>query len=419
MRARGCRNRLGEAVALFFVATVALSVAGRSEPQPTPTPLQLFQRMMPAIRHPRCTNCHGVVDPRSGKNHHGGAIPPDSNCLECHTDAEEWQIPGNEHFFAGRSDREICSQVSDFVSTFGREPFRMKHIRKDDQILQAFEGFAGGAREVGKTYPDGTIGPKGEKPPMTHQAFVAAGDDWILRGNGACDLEGTITYEEWVSSVDTVQNTPEHTHITTQTGTRTATVTVQGSRATADITASGKITSVSTQTRSGPKGKCTVVTTINKTYSGTTNNGLATVLMKDTAFMIPRPKPPQADYRIDVELPKEKTLTSSSIEIKDGCGTGLTALPAETTPNEYDEWSFTLEGRVQNTKENAIGGCTKTVRENEVGITQPMSIAPCNRWGHMGNAVEPWLMNHGADGSYHNGSPIPFHINVTWNLRRR
>ena len=56
---------------------------------------------------------------------------------------------------------------------------------------------------------------------------------------------------------------------------------------------------------------------------------------------------------------------------------------------------------------------------DEAGETQPMSIAPCNRFGHMGNAVEPWLVNHGANNSYHNGACIPFNVNVTWNLKRR
>jgi hypothetical protein len=331
--------------------------------------------MMPAIRHPRCTNCHGVVDPRSGKNHHGGAIPPDTSCLDCHTDADEWQIPGNEHFFAGRTDREICSQVADFVSTFGREPFRTEHIRKDDQIVRAFDGFAGGAREPGKTYPDGTIGPPGEKPRMTHEAFIQAGDDWVLRGNAACDPEGTITAEEWVNSVDTIVNTPAHTHVKTQTGTRTVKVTVTGSTATADIIVNGSITSVSTQTVQKSGGQCAFVVTSRTAYSGTTK-GPAKVVMKDTAFMIPLPQRPQTDYRIDVELPPEQTVTSQSVSVQDGCGIGFTPEPSSTTPNKFDEWTFTLEGRVQDVKDNAIGGCTKTVKLSEVGETQPMSIAP-------------------------------------------
>ena len=175
------------------------------------------------------------------------------------TRAEEWQIPGHEHFFAGRTDREICSQVSDFVSTFGREPFRQEHIRKNDQIVQAFDGWAGGAREPGKKYPDGTIGPPREQPLMKHEEFIQAGDDWVLQGNAACDPEGTITADEWVTSVDTITKTSTDTLIKTQAGTRTATVSVQGSTATADIVVNGTITLISKRIRSNAQGRpCTV-----------------------------------------------------------------------------------------------------------------------------------------------------------------
>ena len=51
--------------------------------------------------------------------------------------------------------------------------------------------------------------------------------------------------------------------------------------------------------------------TIRTTYGGNTK-GPAKVVMKDTAFMIPAPVRPQTDYRIDVELPREKTVESSS-----------------------------------------------------------------------------------------------------------
>jgi hypothetical protein len=420
MRSWRSRKPFRAQAALFAVATIAVSVAARSEPQGSPTPLQLFQRMLPAMRHPRCTNCHGVVDPVTGKNHHGGVVPKGTDCTtSCHLAAEEWQIPGSDHFFAGRTDREICSQVSDFVSTFGRDPFRTKHIREDDQILQAFDGYAGGAREPGKTYADGTVGPPADKPPMSHAEFVKAGDDWILQGNAACDLEGTITEEEWVNSVDTIVNTPQHLHISTQTATRTVVVTATSKGFTADITLDGKITRVSTQQSTNAMGlPCTVVATIKKTYTGSTK-GPAKVVMKDTAFMIPSPVPPQTDYRIDVELPKETTRSISSIEYQDGCGLGLKGEPTETTTEDFDEWTFTLEGRVQNAKENAVGGCAKTVKQDDVGETQPMSVMPCNRYGHMGNAVEPWLANHGAEVAFHTGAYVPFNVNVTWNLKRR
>lgn len=80
---------------------------------------------------------------------------------------------------------------------------------------------------------------------------------------------------------------------------------------------------------------------------------------------------------------------------------------------------FTLEGRVQNAKENAIWGVRENVKQSDVGETRPMSVMHCNRCGHMGNAVEPWLKNHSADVAYHPGASIPFNINVTWKLRRR
>jgi hypothetical protein len=419
MKNRSPGRRLTAQAWLFVIGTVAVSLAADTEPQSQPDPFQLFQRMMPAIRHPRCTNCHGGVDPFTGDNHHGGVVPRDNKCtFTCHTDAEEWQIPGNEHFFAGRTDRQICSQIADFVSTFGREPFRLEHIRKDDQILQAFEGFAGGAREPGKVYPDGTVGPAAEKPLMTHEQLVQAGDDWILQGNGACDLAGTITVDEWVNSVDTVVNTPSHTHIITQTATRKATITAEGARFRADITTQGEAVTLSTQRLKTEKGPCTVILTIKDVFSGNTQ-GPAKVVMKDTAFMIPAPQPPATDYRIDIELPPEKTQRNQSTVIDDGCTGLLTDQNGDTQTDEFDEWAFTLEGRVMDGRENAIGGCTKAVKWDEVGKTLPMAVAPCNRFGNMGNAQEPWLVNHGALSAFHDGSPIPFHINVTWNLRRR
>jgi hypothetical protein len=260
--------------------------------------------------------------------------------------------------------------------------------------------------------------PPADKPPMTHQDFIQAGDDWILQGNAACDLEGTITQDEWVNSVDTIVNALTHLHISQQTGTRTVVVTAGPAGFTADITVNGTITSTSTQTIAIAGGSCTVVAMTRTTYTGNTK-GPAKVVVKDTAFMTPGPVPPQTDYRIDVELPKEKVQRTTVIDIQENCGLLLKGEPAETKTEDFDEWTFTLEGRVQDARENAIGGCAKTVKHSDVGETQPFSVMHCNRYGHMGNAVEPWLMNHGAEVAFHTGADVPFNTNVTWNLRRR
>src|SRR5262245_40579220 len=88
------------------VILVAMSSASSIQ-QAAPTPMQLFSRMLPVIRHDRCINCHGDVDPISGKDHMGGEIDPKvTQCTKCHM--EGWQLPGPSHIWTGKSDREIC-----------------------------------------------------------------------------------------------------------------------------------------------------------------------------------------------------------------------------------------------------------------------------------------------------------------------
>ena len=420
-------KRFPAIITIIAVAAIgAVSVAARNAPrQGQPTPLQLFQRMFPAIRHPRCTNCHGIVDPETGKNHPGGRIssnpsdPTYEACTSCHSDAHEWMIPQPEHFFAGRTDKQICSQVSDFVSTFGQQAFMSKHVRLDDQIVQAFVGVAGGARSPGLKHADGTIDPPAEPPPMTHAAFIKAADDWITQGFGACTVEGTIRWEESVSSVDSFQTAPTLTHLATQTGTRTVTITsTAAGRFRADIEVNGVMIMESRHRSTNAQGQpCTVITTVRDQYAGTTT-GPAIVAIKDTVFRVPSPRPPKIDYRIDVTLPPEKTRRTSATNIQDGCGVGLTSPPNEVGTFDWPAWEFTIEGYLDDVSaRNAVGGCAKSVKWDEVG--QTLSANVCNRFANMGNANEPWLVNHGASGSYHDGTPIPFDVNVTWNLRRR
>ena len=57
-------GRRGAGGAIMLVAIVGVGLfSARLARQQAPTPFQLFQRMMPVIRHPRCSNCHGGVDP--------------------------------------------------------------------------------------------------------------------------------------------------------------------------------------------------------------------------------------------------------------------------------------------------------------------------------------------------------------------
>jgi len=75
---------VGGSLALLLAGSLAFATGVGDVAAPPATarnrvadePLVLFQKMMPVFMHPRCLNCHGVVDPVSGQNHEGKAVPP-------------------------------------------------------------------------------------------------------------------------------------------------------------------------------------------------------------------------------------------------------------------------------------------------------------------------------------------------------
>ena len=95
------RRGTGTAVMLAAIVAVGLFSARLARQQASPTPLQLFQKMVPVIQHDRCANCHGGVDPIAGTDHEGGAIDTVKShkdyepCVKCHTKQPEWKIVEN------------------------------------------------------------------------------------------------------------------------------------------------------------------------------------------------------------------------------------------------------------------------------------------------------------------------------------
>ena len=92
--------------------------------------------MMPVFEHPRCSNCHGGVDPFTDA-HRGGAMDStadDEQCQDCHDQLPGWRIPGPGMFFAGRDAETICKQIK-FLSFGGAEDF-VEHIRNDHGNIQ-------------------------------------------------------------------------------------------------------------------------------------------------------------------------------------------------------------------------------------------------------------------------------------------
>lgn len=76
--------------------------------------IKAFQKMMPVFRHPRCLNCHGIVqDPRASgtPSSHMGVVDlssadPASTCEECHMD--KWHLAPD---WTRKNDAQLCSDM--------------------------------------------------------------------------------------------------------------------------------------------------------------------------------------------------------------------------------------------------------------------------------------------------------------------
>jgi hypothetical protein len=141
------------------------------------TAVENFKALLPVIRHPRCSNCHGGIDFRSPgyeKLHGGGEVkfrydgePDPVTCKECH-DAETspgsgWKAAPEQFRFHGRTAAQICQNIK--VERFLPRAF-LRHLEKDELVLLAFEGRRG--------HTD--LAPK---PPFTtHDEFLTRAERW-------------------------------------------------------------------------------------------------------------------------------------------------------------------------------------------------------------------------------------------------
>ena len=378
-----------------------------------PTPLQLFQKMLPVIRHDRCMNCHGGVDPVSGRDHEGGMIHPDTACAKCHKTEPTWHLPTNtDHFFYKKTDQELCALFADFAMHMGHADFISRHIESDEFIIAAFQGWMGGAR-------DSNDGESPDPPPIDQEAFIKLAEDWLTHGQGACEALGTIYLEESVESSDTIPTGPGVETIVRQSGKRTVTITLSGGQYHADINTNGQIVTTQVQHTRNAQGRPCTFTLIGTTkYSGSTT-GLAVVSVTDTIFQR-GPRPPSTDYRIDVSLPPESGRRVNTTVIDDGCGSRMEAPPPTTETLAWDEVHFTLEGHVKDpASEGRTGACDKRIKHVDVGSKKwEDDVNHCNRFASVGNADTPGLMDHDdAHVAYHDGRDIEFRVVSRWNLK--
>ena len=178
-----------------------------------------FDKMWPVLRHPRCVNCHGGVNPYvdegTGKHLTGKIIKGKDldetleKCQECHSGLLGWDIPVSSMFFVGKSSRQLCNL---FKKTKGSGDLFVAHIANDNGGVQftatAFKGDraldedakAISETKTGRPFQD-------EQPPLTHDKMIelartwadAVGQGWLVPDCG-CRVHrstwtGTITGE--------------------------------------------------------------------------------------------------------------------------------------------------------------------------------------------------------------------------------
>lgn len=199
--------------------------------------LDYFAKLMPVLRHPRCINCHGALNPLADTTHEGGVI--DANvkasgelednqvCLGCHTAAsrlpdeptlandQRWRLPPPEMKWAEKDLRSTCIQLQNWVKTRGNEAAR-EHLGFDPLIQWGFEGRAAGVRDPKPPAP----------PPIDLETFTELFREWVTkdRGNLGCKPRG-----EWSGTISVTtarsemrDSTHKHNDVTVQMSTKEA-----------------------------------------------------------------------------------------------------------------------------------------------------------------------------------------------------
>ena len=162
-----------------------------------------FAEMVPTFQHPRCINCHGGINPFSGRGHAGGPQKPKLvsgpygdekvyDCTSCHVDG--WDTPAGVFFFTKKNAVTLCKQMKDM----GDADRFMGHISKDATTRTPFIriGFLGtrGLNDYGEVISSEKTNKdyQPEPPPISYETFIAQAQAWIdamggkFRGDSDC-----------------------------------------------------------------------------------------------------------------------------------------------------------------------------------------------------------------------------------------
>ena len=172
-------------LASFVVILLAAWSGGESPPPDAPS--APFDPIASVVMHPRCINCHQDDSPRQtdartihrplvvrGKDGHGAPTQPCQTCHQATNTADgfvpgvaTWHLAPLSMLWEGRTKQQICEQMKDPSRNGGRRTGKaiIEHMRSDPLVLWAWTPGAGRTT-----------------PPLSHEKFVAALEDWVRAG---------------------------------------------------------------------------------------------------------------------------------------------------------------------------------------------------------------------------------------------
>lgn len=413
---------LGSALVAAGLGPSARAQAPAQPPSSTSAdPIDLFKEIYPVFSHPRCVNCHGVVEtvPGSireltGRGHGGGAVrrPPDAlpdECGDCHNEPEvliqAWQFTAPPHMsFVGKDLEQMCAMQSDEVRSFdgaagshaGTASGSYMHHLTTDPLIEA--GFAGRA--------GGRIDPP-QPPPMKKADFLAAAQKWVDAGVGCGRLTGTIKQVESFEANYAYPFPPNGGETSVaETAKREVTINrYSDGTAVATVSMSGHGSIRIRYTQDGCKMTITNLTD----WLGTSSNPMDLDHLEI--------KRDGGSYEISFAIPKEKTQQTISGTGVNTCGAPTMSSGPETDPElTWSPWIFAIRCPPNFTPD----------AENTIDCDVDTSKNPPVLSGKMVRTVlgasdaaerQSWL-NESPVGTSRadDGTPIRVKVETTWNL---
>jgi len=173
-------------LAACAMAAFAASSNARAPVTDKEASVATFQTMVKVLNHPRCMNCHTLVDwPTQGddKRRHTFNVtrgpddrgPPGMRCTTCHQDknqdaanipgAKDWHLAPRSMGWTGLAPAALCAALLDPKKNGGLSGNKViEHIRGDRLVVWAWSP---GKRTI---------------PPVAHKEFVTAAETWLKKG---------------------------------------------------------------------------------------------------------------------------------------------------------------------------------------------------------------------------------------------